>query len=461
MVPLREGARIGPYVVETVLPEGKGGFSQVVVAVRRVKDTLGERVAIKIAKTETSARDAERAAQMADAYARALGNEVETLRQLKHPGIVRLYPIRLDRRRVSYVARAMEIDGKPWYFVMEYLVGGSVDLLLEERGGLSVALAAEITQQVCAALDYVHSKGFAHLDIKTSNILLRQPFDGKASPEAVLVDFGAAQKVVRRAEVEAGALVYLPPERVLVMLGRSAPEAVVDKAAADIYSLGVALYRMLTGRLPFSGHRSNVTTAILTKSPTRPSTYNDEIRRFPELDDLILQMLEKQPAMRPLASEVVARLERIIPSPRFHSISGLLEPPRPRPRPAGVWRRLALVFLSTTIFEFGALFYVWPRGGPEVSKVTSSPVDISQKTFTPTLEPTVTATLVSLQATATPTVRPLATSTFTPMPTSSTTPTQTQKRKQPTATPVPTHTPTPTPKPTPTPTHTPTATQEG
>ena len=143
---------------------------------------------------------------------------------LKHPGIVRLLPIQLDERRYSYMARADEAPGQPWYFVMEYLAGGTVEELLRQQHALDATLAVEIVHQVGVALDYIHTSGYAHLDLKTNNIVFRKPVVAGVAPEAVLIDFGAAQKAMRRAEVEAGALMYLPPERVRVLVGDSGPK---------------------------------------------------------------------------------------------------------------------------------------------------------------------------------------------------------------------------------------------
>ena len=127
MPDMQAGARIGPYRVESVLPGNRGGFAQVVVARRVSGGSEHETVAVKIARTDSAAGiDAE-------AFARALGSEVETLRVLKHPGIVRLFPIQLDDRRYSYMARADNLPGRPWYYVMEYLAGGTAEDLVREQ----------------------------------------------------------------------------------------------------------------------------------------------------------------------------------------------------------------------------------------------------------------------------------------------------------------------------------------
>ena len=265
MPDVQAGARIGPYRVEAVLPGNLGGFAQVVVARRVSGSSEYETVAVKLARADGTGGVEK------EAFARALGSEVETLRVLKHPGIVRIFPIQLDDRRYSYMARAEKLPGSPWYFVMEYLTGGTVEDLIRQRRTLDPALAVEITHQVGVALDYIHTSGFAHLDIKTNNIVLRHPPVPDRAPEAVLIDFGAAQKALRRAEVEAGALMYLPPERVAVLVGQRPPETVVNKAAADVYALGITLYRMLTGDLPFRGKRDHVTTSILNDAADAPN----------------------------------------------------------------------------------------------------------------------------------------------------------------------------------------------
>lgn len=141
MATLRDGVNVGPYVVERVLPVDRGNFARIAIARRQSNNTLHERVALKIAKTKVSVRDRDEAARRVETYELALRNEVETLRQLRHPGIVRLYPIPLDGQHV-YTARALDLEGQPWYFVMEYLAGGSIKTLIEELGTVRCRLSS-------------------------------------------------------------------------------------------------------------------------------------------------------------------------------------------------------------------------------------------------------------------------------------------------------------------------------
>lgn len=437
------GSRIGPYRVDAVLPGNKGGFAQVVIA-RRASNSDGEVVAIKVARTDAGATGDP------DTAARALGNEVEILRVLKHPGIVHIFPIQLDERRYSYMTRAVNLPSRPWYFVMEYLAGGTAEDLIRQQGALDPALAVEIAHQVGAALDYIHTSSYAHLDIKTNNIVFRRPLARNVPPEAVLIDFGAAQKALRRAEVEAGALMYLPPERVEVLVGNRPPESVVNKAAADVYALGITLYRMLTGDLPFRGKRDHVTTAILTAAPTHPMQINRELVKLPDLDELIMHMLEKDPQRRPGIKEVLTRLDQVVTPPRF---SGMTDAPRVNPISPG-WKYAALALSALVIVEGAGLgvlgTQIGLRGGgqstpPSVatatveSPATGVPAVVTQPPVN-TLPP---AAPAILQPTATP--WPTATTAAsepepTVMPTYTLRPTATL-RPRPTATPVP---PTPT-----------------
>jgi hypothetical protein len=450
---LREGVRIGPYIVECPLPQGRGGFSEVVMARKAHPGSEGLHVAIKIASPLARAMGGASPTQQLEMAQRSLMNEVETLRSLRHPGVVRIYPMLSDERRVSFCARAAEIDGHPWYFAMEYLAGGSIENLAERRGPLPVGLAVEIAQQVAEALDYIHAKGFAHLDIKTSNILLREPLDQRV-PQAVLIDFGAAQRPLRRAEIDQGSLVYLSPERVRVMRGDDPPEAFTNKAAADVYALGVVLYRMLAGRAPFSGRPDYITTAILSAAPTHPSEHNRELIQYPELDRLVDRVLDKQPSQRPTAGEVIALLDRIIPRPRPFgdevALRALLDHAL-----VGRWRRATVALCVVAVLELGGISYLGlaqagliALGHPRPQMI-QEPVDGKEDArgaaTTSTARPTRTATSIPVRASSTIRVSATATGTRTIGVTATPEPTST---RVPTLTPIPTRTPAPTSAPT-------------
>jgi len=299
--------RIGPFEIEAPLHEGGMGTLYLARDVQQ-----GVRVVVKVSRHSEKLRPEER-----EFYEAALQGEVEILRDLHHPHIVRLYPIRAEDwggegrplvggSRVVYMRRAVELPGQPWYFAMEYLGGGSLENLLKERRTLPIEVAVEIGYQVAMALEYMHQRGIAHRDIKPQNILFRQPV--REGIEAVLVDFGLAQRQRARG-LEAGTLLYMAPEQIEAEKGES-PRP--DPKPADIYALGVVLYRMITGRLPFEGRsRDQLTSAIRKSMPTRPSIIRKDIPA--PLDDLILEMLAKDPDKRPNAAWVARRLNEAIP----------------------------------------------------------------------------------------------------------------------------------------------------
>jgi serine/threonine protein kinase len=433
MASLRTETHIGPYIVQQILPEGRGGYAQVVVARRASEHGLHEWAALKIAKCTGMAGNPVSAADLAAIYEEALINEADTLWQLRHPGIVTIFPIPLDATHVYHRMRALDLDGQPWYFAMEYLSGGSLEQMIEHQAQLSPPLAVEIAHQVGAALDYVHARGFAHLDVKPTNILFRRPGDAKTAPEAVLVDFGTAQKFRRQVDVEGMTLAYSPPERVRIQKGELPPEAFTDKSAADVYSLGVVLYRMLTGRLPFSGSRSHLTTAILNATPTDIQTHAPALKRLSGLNELLLAMLEKQPGARPRMPAVLARLEQLVPSPRLSREPSVTPPPKR----GSIWPGLAVSLFAAAALEAGSIYYL-------LNNPISTPLV--------TASPTPTQVIVASPTPLTPTRSAAPAPTVTPLP-AIRVPTATAVGKtltvtpaaEPTVTPVPTFTPTPAP----------------
>ncbi len=287
--------KISQFVIKEILPEGSGGMAFVVRAAY-AKNGHGD-VALKISRA-TNDRF----------FMNALKAEVEILTRFSHPSIVRVVPIMSEIGRTLYYERATELEGYPWYFVMEYLAGGSLRDLLKNVNQLTVGEACAISSKVAAALGYVHSMGYAHNDVKTDNVLFRKVLDKGTPFEPVLIDFGIAAKV-RRIQQDAGALPWMSPERLNYVRGELAPEFQLDATKVDIYAVGVLLYRMLTTKMPFIGMtEGSLTSAILYKQPEDVRSQNPTVP--PDLDEMIMTCMSKRPEFRPNVSDLVSFLNR-------------------------------------------------------------------------------------------------------------------------------------------------------
>ncbi|MBI4771117.1 MAG: serine/threonine protein kinase [Chloroflexi bacterium] len=290
---IRPGTSIGPYLIHGSFRHGRGGMAYVFKA--SLKSNPEERVALKISRFDSATSF------------NPLIHEATVLQHLDHPGIIRLLPIPLATKRRVYVARALEIRGQPWFLAMEYLSGGSLDTHLRHVKRMGVEQAATLAFRVALALDYLHSQGFAHLDVKPGNILFRQELPMNPASDTVLVDFALAAR--KKDRFEAGTPAFMSPERWSVVRGEQAPESLTrDPAMADVFSLGVVLYRAVTGRLPFQGFtEGSIRGAILRHTAERPISI---IPQLPQrIDELIMSCLEKDPRLRPSAAEVAGVLE--------------------------------------------------------------------------------------------------------------------------------------------------------
>ncbi|MBC8252704.1 MAG: protein kinase [Ardenticatenia bacterium] len=234
-----------------------------------------------------------------------LENEVERLRRLHHPGIVRLYPVAPSN--VAYVARS-SLPGDRWFFVMEHLAGGSLKELRRQRKAFDIGLALRIAQSLAETLAYLAENDQVHMDIKPDNVLFRRPLDEGGPPEPVLIDFGITRNAGQTG-LEARSLPYCSPERIMAQKGTAPPEtAARPHPSMDVYALGLILYQMVTGRTPFEGRsHQSLTTAILEGNPTEPRKYQPAVNA--ELNDLILAMIAREPGHRPVAAEVARRIK--------------------------------------------------------------------------------------------------------------------------------------------------------
>jgi beta-lactam-binding protein with PASTA domain/predicted Ser/Thr protein kinase len=252
---------------------GAGGMADVYLA---EDEELGRRVAIKILN-DRHAND--------ESFVERFRREAKNAAGLSHPNIVSIY----DRG---------EAEGT-YYIAMEYLDGRSLKELLIARGPMPIADTIHHTRQILNALRFAHKKGVVHRDIKPHNVMVDG--DGRLK----VTDFGIARAGASQM-TEAGAIVgtaqYLSPEQ--------ARGAAVDQRS-DLYSIGVVLYEMLTGHLPFTGE-SPVEIAMkhLSDTPRPPSSIRPEIP--PDLDMVVLRALAKNPDDRfQTAEEMDAELARI------------------------------------------------------------------------------------------------------------------------------------------------------
>jgi serine/threonine-protein kinase len=256
-----------------------------VVRAKAARDS-GEEAALKISRTGPNQ----------DYFFAAIQKEVEILQMLDHPGVVRL--IQVSQGKNPFKERAIQVDGSPWFFGMEVLRGGSLEAYTRGLGPLSLGEAAAICLQVGTALEYVHHQGFAHNDVKPDNVLFRRELKLGQQLEPVLVDFGVAAKLVR-SQLD-GSVVYMAPERLQESKDPSPPElmANVDPAKADVWSMGILLYRLLVGREPFLGITDrSITSAIMRAIPPSMTRRRQDLPR--ELDEFVIEgCLAKSPRLR-------------------------------------------------------------------------------------------------------------------------------------------------------------------
>jgi len=200
--------------------------------------------------------------------------EARTAGRLSHPGIVAIFDVGSDP------------ETNAPYIVMEYVAGSSLSrLLLEDHGKMPLDPALQIVQEVAEALDYAHSEGVTHRDVKPANILLTA--DGRAK----LADFGIAR-------LDQSHLTL--PGRLLGSPAYMAPEQMKGEATdgrSDLFSLGVVLYRLSTGYRPFQGNSTaTVCYKLLRQDPLPPSALNSELPF--ELDDFLSRAMAKEPEQR-------------------------------------------------------------------------------------------------------------------------------------------------------------------
>lgn len=268
----------GRYEIHELL--GVGGMAYVYKAYDNIEKRW---VAIKILKEELAGNSD---------FLRRFRNESKAIAVLSHPNIVKVYDVSFGDR-IQYI-------------VMEYIDGITLKQYIEQQGEIKWREALYFTVQILRALQHAHEKGIIHRDIKPQNIMLLE--DGTIK----VTDFGIAR--FSQAETQTmtdkaiGSVHYIAPEQ-------ARGGYINDKA--DIYSVGVMLYEMLTGQLPFVADNA-VSVAIMQMQaePTPPSRINPSIPKG--LEEITMHAMEKNPAQRfPSAADMLEDVERFRRDPEI------------------------------------------------------------------------------------------------------------------------------------------------
>lgn len=365
--------------------------------------------------------------------------EAQAIASLRHPNIVQIFDF--GQHQSGY------------YMAMEFIDGEDLAVILRrarvQQSPLPPEQVVNIIKGVASALDYAHNHGVIHRDVKPSNIMLNR------EDEPILTDFGLVMLPMQGSQATLGTVFgtphYVSPEQAI-----SSADAV---PASDIYSLGVILFEIMTGQVPFDDESPlSVALKHVSDAPPMPTSINPNISV--QLEDVILKALAKAPADRfETASQLAEAVELAcagqVVVPTIHAVTmpaaakargtpAELPPPAAQPaQKSGMpgWVLMVLVAIIGGLAGAGGFFFF--------NSNLRGPM------------PTATALALAQQPTRTPTPLPTATSTSTPTPTDTPLPPTSTNTPTPTPTPVPTDTPTATATPRPptaTPTETPTAT---
>ncbi len=330
---LTEGQTIdGRYLLQRRI--GSGGMADVWLA----RDSeLGREVAIKVLH-DNFARDSE----FVDRFRR----EASAAAGLQHPNVVAVY----DRGAVE----------DSYYIAMEYVEGSTLRDLISR--GLGISESVEVTRQVLAAAGFAHERGFVHRDLKPMNVLIDR------SGRVRVTDFGIARagnsEITRTGSV-LGTAQYLSPEQA---------QGFEVTQTSDIYSIGVMLFEMLTGRVPFDGDNAvAIAMKQVSEEPPAPSTINPSVP--PALDSVVLKALAKDPAQRySSAAEMQVALDAAEANPEIAGHTeryAAYEVPIEEPR----WKWWALGALAVLLVGF-LIWFFFLRGddGVRVPGVTGDQV---------------------------------------------------------------------------------------
>lgn len=369
-----EGQKLGKYLIQEEL--GKGGFAAVYKAVDIV---LQRTVALKILDPQLTREHN---------FVNRFRVEARLAAGLNHPRIVKIFEFGEEEGR--------------FYIAMELIEGKNLKELAQQQGPLPLSQALDIVGQIGEAVDYLHQQNLIHRDIKASNIVV------DTQGQATLLDFSIVRSLdgtrMTTNTSQLGTPEYMAPE---VLSGKDAT------SAADLYALGIVLYELVTGKLPFTGQTPlAVIKGHVYDEPPSPREF---VPTLPKLTNkLMLQALEKEPTKRmPTAGAWLEALRNSViekPRPRLPSLPALPPLPWKRITTAGVGLGLLSLLLFAG-FWFGGeateLFItiqneasdqneavtIWATAAP-TRRATMTPVNSTNSSVNPTStrRPTATAT---------------------------------------------------------------------
>lgn len=294
MISIRNGQRISRITVRETL--SRGGFAIIV----RCTTPEGQEIVLKIARPD----------KVGDPFfAIKLENEVRVLQKLSGiPGIVQILQQSWERKPNIYIAVAIELPNEPKYYAMELLRGPSLEKYAKSVKKIHSTAAAAIGRETAIILHEIHRKGVIHHDIKLDNIVFRHPLIRGNPYTPVLIDFGISEAATKKT-FDGMAAPYTAPEKLEVVIGEKPPEHLVDLTKADIWGLGVVLYQIISGKLPFDGRDAKGVLTSIRRD--RIERLRDRQRDVPrDVDDVILRdCLADKPQDRPTALELAHALE--------------------------------------------------------------------------------------------------------------------------------------------------------
>jgi hypothetical protein len=327
----KAGGKLGRYELETVI--GRGGMG----TVWQARDlALLRTVAIKVLYPHLAADGV---------LLERFRLEAQTAARLRHRNVVAIYDVGQEQDR--------------HYLVMECLEGPALSTLIAEQGPLPPERVVDIAGQIAAALDYVHEQGLVHRDVKTANVLLDH------GGRVVLTDFGLVQAAIKSKLTSPGGILGTP--------AYLAPECIAGNEAgprADLYALGIVVYEMLTGGVPFEADAAS--TLLFQVLWQLPPPVSRAVPGLPaEVDQVLARMLAKQPEGRyPSGGAFVLALRQALlggsradlpahPVPQeTHQIASMPVPARSQPsssagsaapgRPGATW--LAAMLGAAVVF---------------------------------------------------------------------------------------------------------------